>query len=175
MDLAKQTIDRAAAGDQEAQRTIYELLEPRAFRLTRRIVGENNAADVTQEAFLRMFSRLSSFRHEAEFTTWFHCIVVNVALLHRRKQRVREKLVPLNQEIPVSGPVDESDHAELLERALGELEPSDRMLFELKEVDELPYREIAQVLGIPEGTVGSRLNRVRHQLRERLQKMGWGN
>ena len=76
----------------------------------------------------------------------------------------------------VPGRIDQAanlENAELLEVALSRIDPELRIVFELKEVDELPYSEIAEIVGIPEGTVGSRLNRARTELRDHLTQLGW--
>ena len=65
------------------------------------------------------------------------------------------------------------ENAELLEVAMLRIEPELRVVFQLKEMDELPYSQIAEIVGIPEGTVGSRLNRARTELRDQLPQLGW--
>ena len=65
------------------------------------------------------------------------------------------------------------ENAELLEVAMLRIEPELRVVFQLKEMDELPYSQIAEIVGIPEGTVGSRLNRARTELRDQLTQLGW--
>lgn len=66
-----------------------------------------------------------------------------------------------------------SEVVEMVTKAMERIEPDLRWIFELKEVDELSYAQIAEIVGIPEGTVGSRLNRARRELREQLLKLGW--
>jgi len=181
MSANDETIDddvifRAAVGDRDAQRLIYETCGGRVFHTVQRIVGSCDAADVTQDAFVNLFEKLSSFRHESAFTTWLHRLVVNQALQHLRKRgREMKKTRPL----PESGVADKSPSSpndevdELLTEAMGRIEPELRLVFQLKAVDELSYAQIGEIVGIPEGTVGSRLNRARRELRSQLLQLGW--
>jgi RNA polymerase sigma-70 factor, ECF subfamily len=166
---------RAASGDRDAQRQIYETYGDRVYRTVQRIVGESDAADVMQNAFIHMFDKLSSFRNESTFITWLHRLVVNEALQHLRKRGRRTmKTQPLiQQDVAVESNSLASEVVEIVTKAMERIEPDLRLIFELKEVEELSYAQIAEVVGIPEGTVGSRLNRARRELREQLLKLGW--
>jgi len=168
-------VKRASTGERAAQRELYEYFRDRTFRVVRRIVGESDADDVTQECFLKVFAKLNTFRFESQFSTWLHRLVVNEALQHirsrsRRKEYSHSMLV---EEMGHAAGVATMENAELLEVAMSRIAPELRVVFELKEVDELPYSEIAEIIGIPEGTVGSRLNRARTELREQLNQLGW--
>ena len=95
-------------------------------------------------------------------------------------QYLRRKKRTLTQSLDYE-PVDRracheehSEQAEVLEAAFADLDPELRTIFLLREGEELPYHEIADVLNIPEGTVGSRLNRARRELQQRLTELGWG-
>ena len=170
-----EVVERASAGERAAQRELYEHFQRRTFRLVRRIVGDSDADDVTQDCFLRMFAKLETFRFESQFSTWLHRLVVNEALQHRRgRSRRKEHGRPsLDAEFGQVGGTATMENTELLETALSRIEPELRVVFELKEVDKLPYSEIAEIMGIPEGTVGSRLNRARTELRDHLTQLGW--
>ncbi len=169
-------ICRAAVGDRDAQRQLYEHFGGRVFRTVQRIVGESDAADVMQDAFLHLFEKLPSFRHESQFSTWLHRLVVNEALQHlRRRRRHVMKVHALPQQEIASS--DRSSFcgelAEMLSFAMERIEPELRLIFQLKEVDELSYAQIGEIVGIPEGTVGSRLNRARRELRDQMLNLGW--
>ncbi len=174
--IEDEVIRRAAFGDRDAQREIYEVFGSRVLRTVQRIVGESDAADVMQDAFLHLFNRLPSFRHEAQFATWLHRLVVNEALQHLRKRgRSVMKTQPLSHENLTTSDRTSlaSELSEILTRAMERIEPELRLIFQLKEVDELSYAQIGEIVGIPEGTVGSRLNRARRELRDQLQNLGW--
>jgi RNA polymerase sigma-70 factor, ECF subfamily len=174
--IREDVICRAAVGDRDAQRHLYEHFGNRVFRTVQRIVGESDAADVMQDAFLHLFEKLPSFRHESQFSTWLHRLVVNEALQHlRRRGRHVMKTHPLPRQEIAS--VDHSsicgELAEMLNFAMDRIEPELRLIFQLKEVDELSYAQIGEIVGIPEGTVGSRLNRARRELRDQMLNLGW--
>jgi len=173
--IHESVVRRASAGERAAQRELYEHFRDRAFRVVRRIVGESDADDVTQECFLKLFAKLHTFRFESQFSTWMHRLVVNESLQHvRKRSRRKESGYPmLDEEVGYVAGAAAMENAELLEVAMSRIDPELRVVFELKEVDELPYSAIAEIVGIPEGTVGSRLNRARTELRDQLTKLGW--
>lgn len=175
MSIDGRSVGLAADGDRAAQRVVYEALFDRVWRLLLRIVGPTDVDDVTQDVFMRLFANLGSFRRESEFSTWVHRLAVNEGLQHLRKDR-RRVLVPLDEAALTSRRGRESDHferKELLEIALARLDDDSRILLHLKEVEQLSYAELAGILEIPEGTVGSRLNRARRDLKDRLLALGW--
>lgn len=138
------------------------------------MVGLQDAADLTQHVFLQVFGRIGQFSGRAQIGTWIYRVAVNEALQHLRRSK-RSRLRTLAPE-----PIDLSpdsyvnvDDKELLEQALGRLEPDLRWGFLLREVEGLTYCEIAEALNISEGTVGSRLNRARRKLRQHLIELGW--
>lgn len=161
-------------GDRCAQQQLFEDSQAKIYRLMVRMVGLQDAADVTQQVYLQVYRTIGQFSGRSRLSTWLYRVSVNEALQFlRRKNRMS------NQSLK-SEPVDyracheeRSEQAELLEAAFAHLEPELRAIFLLREVEEMPYHEIAAVLKIPEGTVGSRLNRARRELRERLTESGW--
>ena len=177
-EQADALVERAVAGsqrgDRSAQRELYELCRHDVFRLAVRIVGEQDAVDVMQQAFLQAFRKIGQFSRKARFETWLFRLTVNEAFQHLRRKR-RWKGSDLQHEPMDDSPGHErhAEQKELLEKALARLDPELRAIFVLREVDELSYRDIAQTLDIPEGTVGSRLNRARHELQQHLKDLGW--
>ena len=138
------------------------------------MVGVQSAADVTQQVFLQVFRKISQFSGRSQFGTWIYRVAVNESLQHLRKSK-RLQMQRIEQE-----PIDRSpnnheniDNKELLEQALAQLEPELRSTFLLREIEGLSYDEIARALEIPEGTVGSRLNRARRELKQHLVESGW--
>ena len=173
MSIDARCIQLASDGDRNSQRIIYETLVERVYRLVLRIVGQSDADDVTQDLFLHLFPKLKSFRHESEFATWIHRLAVNEALQHVRRAR-RHATVQLT---PNNTARTEGDNAsewkELFETAMSRIDSELRLILELKELEKMSYLQIAQIMGIPEGTVGSRLNRARRELRDQLLTLGW--
>ncbi len=162
-------------GDPLAQRRLYEASHQNVYRLVVRMVGLQDAADVTQQVFLQTFRKIGQFSGRSQFGTWIYRVAVNESLQHLRKSKRTRRIQPLEQE-----PTDRSpdgrkkvEDAELLEQALAQLEPELRSTFLLREVEGLSYGDIASAIDIPEGTVGSRLNRARRELKQCLVELGW--
>ncbi|PHQ35087.1 RNA polymerase sigma factor [Rhodopirellula bahusiensis] len=165
------TVKGGAGGDRAALRQIYEATADRVFRLMVRMVGQQDADDLTQQTFVRAFTKLDQFSGESKFETWLYRLATNEALQHLRREKHRR-----TKELVVEPTADQTDHVEQDERvamvrtALDQLDPELRAIFTLKEESGLSYQEIAATLGIPEGTVGSRLNRARRELRRLIGK-----
>jgi RNA polymerase sigma-70 factor (ECF subfamily) len=139
-----------------------------------RMVGSQDAADVTQQVYLQVFRKIGQFTGRSQVGTWIYRVAANEALQHIRKAK-RSRLRPLEHE-----PMDRSTDChesfgdkQLLEQALALIDPDLRSTFLLREVEGLSYTQIAEALGIPEGTVGSRLNRARRELKQCLADLGW--
>jgi RNA polymerase sigma-70 factor (ECF subfamily) len=172
--ISGRIIDACRQGDRDAQRQVYEATYDSVYRLMVRMVGRQDASDLTQQAFLQGFRKIDQFCGRASFGTWLYRVATNEALQHLRRSN-RLQTAHLSQEPmdPCVDKYDNIDDKELLERALARLEPELRAAFLLREIEGLPYNEIAQVLQIPGGTVGSRLNRARRELKKLLIELGW--
>ena len=171
---AAEVVEACKNGDPFAQRRLYEESHQNVYRLAVRMVGIQDAADVTQQVFLQAFRKISQFSGKSQFGTWIYRVAVNESLQYLRKAK-RSKMQVLEQE-----PIDRSPNGndnignkELLEQALAQLEPDLRSTFLLRETEGLSYDAIATALDIPEGTVGSRLNRARRELKQYLTELGW--
>jgi len=172
-DLAE-VIAGCQAGNRDAQRRLYDGYHRRVYRLAVRMVGSADAADVTQEVFLRVFARVVTFRGASAFPTWLYRVAVNECL--RYLGRRPRKLQPLVEE-PVcaaAGPERSLEQADLLERALERLDAPLRAVFLLREVEGLRYQEIADILAIAPGTVASQLSRARAELQAFLRVIEQG-
>jgi RNA polymerase sigma-70 factor (ECF subfamily) len=173
-DFVDCVVTECRRGDREAQRQLYEHYHSRVHRLMVRMVGREDAADLSQQVFLRVLQTIHQFNGQSRFETWLYRVAVNEALQHLRR-RSRKGAAPLEFEPAdhAPSPTRHSEEAELLEQALARLDPELRSLFLLREVEQLSYREIASILDMNEGTVGSRLNRARELLQHRLTELGW--
>lgn len=174
MNIDTSLLEACRSGQRDAQQRVYERCHRQVFRLMVRMVGVQDAPDLTQQIFLQMFRKLEQFAGHSRFQTWLYRIAVNEALQHQRK-RHRWSFQALPGD-PLSHRQPESvaaDHRELLEQALARVDPELRAVFLLREQEGLSYHEIAETVGIPEGTVGSRLNRVRRELQQHLVDLGW--
>ena len=178
-------IQRCLAGDTAAFEPLVEKYRQRVWRLAYQVLHDREEAwDVAQEAFVRAFHSLSSFRGQSAFYTWLFRITVNVATdRHRQRgaqarafgpERVTEEEWARSMPDPGRGPDQEATRAEQRERirrALDALPPKARTIIMLSDVEGLSYREIAEVLNCPIGTVMSRLHNARKRLKGLLGPM----
>ena len=171
--VAKMLAD-CRVGDRGAQRELYDSFSQMVYRVMARIVGIDEAADLSQQVFLQVFRKIDKYSGRGRFDRWLYRLAVNEAYQHLRSKRLRR-----HHSLPYE-PVDESirgdertERKDLVQHALARLDPELRSICVLREIEELSYREIAQTLDIPEGTVGSRLNRARRELKEHLIDLGW--
>jgi RNA polymerase sigma-70 factor, ECF subfamily len=175
----------AKAGDVPAFETLVGRYERKIFRLTQNITqNREDAEDAMQEAFLKAFEHLNEFQGNSRFYTWLVRIAVNQALMKLRKRR--PNVVSLDEEVDTGedmmprdvedwGPSPEQRYAQselsdILSRAIGELEPSFRIVFQLRDIEELSTVETAEALGLSVPAVKSRLLRARLKLRENLNR-----
>lgn len=175
----------ARAGDVSAFETLVNRYERKIFRLTQHITqNTEDAEDASQEAFLKAYEHLGEFQGNSRFYTWLVRIAVNQALMKLRKRRNRD--VSLDEEIETEenfmprdvedwGPSPEERYsqdemARILSQVIGELDPSFRTVFQLRDIDELSTEETADALGISIPAVKSRLLRARLKLRDKLNR-----
>ena len=171
-------ISRASDGHRESQKRIYELLAARCYRVIRKIVGDSHADDVMQDFVIHLFSRLNQFRFESSLETWAHRMAVNQSLQYLRKIKREEQRIQKAAEtgeifIDMKKQIDSDEDLEVLELAMQKITGEQRAILHMKEVEGLGYSAISSVLGIPLGTVGSRLNKARNELRNSLILLGW--
>lgn len=174
----------AKEGDREALEELARQCRPKAYAFALQLLrNREDALDVTQEALVSFFGHLDRFDESRHLDPWLLSIVRNQAydLLRRRKARPGESLEDLLEQgapLPArEGPtaLDRVERAELkkrLWRALGELSAEHREILVLRDYQDLSYAEIAEVLGVPKGTVMSRLHRARGALRDLLTAEG---
>src|SRR4051812_34441858 len=162
-------IERYLKGDAAAFSTLVRRHEKRVYNLCFRMLGrEEDARDAAQDAFLTALRKLSSFRGEAQFTTWLHRVAVNACYdILRKKKREPMLEPPRDEEGPEPPGPASPDHADSavtsvdVQRALLRVPQEFRAVLVLHDVHDLAYEDIAQSLGIPVGTVKSRLHRGR--------------
>jgi len=188
-----EAVTRAAGGDHDAFRVLVERYQDRAYGLALRVMrDEEQAKDVVQEAFLKAYRSLDRFEGRSSFYTWFYRVVMNLCIDAKRRQpsgRMVEwdeshaleapagtgldAVDPARQQ--ASGPAGDLERAELRDtigRAIEALPDDARQTLMLREVDGLSYSEIAKSLGVPKGTVMSRLHHARRRLRTLLAEQG---
>ncbi|MFA0746670.1 RNA polymerase sigma factor [Fervidibacter sp.] len=171
-------LERCRKGDERAWAEIVNRYWGLAFRVAYRILRhKEEAEDAVQDAFVQVYLALRNFRQQSQFRTWFYRIVVNCALARLPPSPVESldesqeiELVERAHEDPESV-VLAHERSQLLDWAIQQLPPDWRTVFVLRELEGLSYAEIAEVLGIPIGTVESRLFRARQRLRQLLKPL----
>lgn len=174
-DRDEDLVRRFLSGDRAAFAVLVERHERRMFNLALRMTGkEEDARDATQEAFLTALRKLSSFRGEAAFTTWLHRVTVNACYDLLRKRQRAPLLDRGDDDRREPEPTPAPDHADRtilsvdVQRALLEVPADYRAVMILHDVQDLPQEEVSAILGIPIGTVKSRLHRGRISLARAL-------
>ena len=168
-------VDQAQRGDRNAFGELVRRHYPGVVQVVYRLCGDTGLAeDMTQEAFLRAWLNLPSFRPQSSLRNWLYRIAVNAALdvLRRRKEETLEdeevQMVPDQAMSPESALI-EKERVALLQQAMRSLPEAARSVLVLREYGGLSYQEISTVLEVPVGTVMSRLNYARNRLREILK------
>ncbi len=177
-------IERCRSGHPEAFGDLVTKYQRRLVRTLSSLLGNgHDALDVAQDAFLKAYLNLDSFRGDAAFYSWLFRIAWNGAATLRRKQRVRASAsldaireqsgIEPDDISPTSDPtraLQTSEDQQLLRQALNELGEDYRTALILKEIEGLSYEEIATLTDCPIGTVRSRIHRARQELRAKLDR-----
>lgn len=177
---------QVTAGNGDAFGMIVERHQDRLYNTVYRLVGSaEDARDVLQDVFLKAFENLDRFRGGSSLYTWLFRIAVNTSLSHRRKRR----WVPMGLAAPDDAentgrppladpsPADPADPLmaaeteRLIQEAISSLDDEHRTIVVLRDIQHCDYREIADILDVPPGTVKSRLHRARLLLRDRLKPL----
>ena len=163
-------IARARAGDEAAYRWLLGRYRARVVRLAAHVLhGDGDAEDLAQEAFVRAFQRLGSFRGRGRFSAWLFSLTVRLCLDRRRSARFRREVPADAAPNAVSNAVSPDaspDTRLLIDALLDRLTPPLRAALVLRELEGFEYDEIAEMLQIPVGTVRSRLHAARARFRE---------
>ena len=176
--IDSRTIAACQQGDREALRTLFEEYKDRVYSIAIYSLSgdEMAAADVTQQVFLKLMTRIGQFRGNSEFATWLYRLVVNTCHDEHRKQKRFVALADSFLQTHASGESPRKQYArkELagqVQSAVAELKPKLRWPILLRYVEGLSYEEIAEVLGCSKGTVASRLNRGHKTLAKGLRHL----
>lgn len=185
MDADTQLVKLCLAGNQAAWEELLRRHATRLYQLFYRFTGNRQETeDLTQDVFLRVYQTLGTYRPEqGSFKTWVTSVGRNLLIDHYRRSRHDRETrslddetgAPPEQATPQVGPERLACQGELrrhVERALLDLRPELREAVILRDLQELEYREIQRILGVPEGTVKSRINRGRIELARALERIG---
>jgi len=175
-------VSRVKAGDQEAFGTLLHRYQDKVYSVVYHYVGQQeDALDLTQEAFVKAYTQLGGFRGQSSFYTWLYRIAINVSIDAVRKRATRKALsveqaetTGLQLASSERGPdpqqaLEADELSATLRVALAKLSPALKATVIMHDVEGMTHEEIGQVLGCSEGTAKSRLSRARSELRRRLQ------
>ncbi len=182
-------VQRFRQGDMESFSLLVAKYQDRIYNMLLRMCGRPaDAEELAQEAFLRAMERIGQFRGKSKFYTWLFRIAANLAISHRRRSgRIKfhslsgpedgdsgggDALTAMMAEKRHIGPQEAAVAAETNQRvmlALGELDEEFRLVIVLRDIEEMDYAQVADVMNVPVGTVKSRLYRARGMLRDRLR------
>ncbi len=183
----KKCIQKAAKGDANAFEELVLRYQTQVYNLCYRMTGNaEDAADLTQDVFVKVWKHLGSFQFDSSFSTWLYRLATNCCLdfLRSQKRKPTISLVVENEEdgeqtidIEADGPTPEEQVISREEReellwAMNQLDDEQRQILTLRVVNDLSYTDIAEILNIKEGTVKSRLSRARENLRKKLLEAG---
>ncbi len=184
MDADNQLVERCLGGEEAAWEDLVKVHTRRVYGICYRFTGSDQAAqDLTQDVFLRVFRSLKSFRAaEGTFSVWLARLARNLLIDHYRRTKLDRASSSIEEQLPMleektaslgrtEGLLAGREASEVLQAALQKLSPDLRETVILRDLEDLDYREIAQVLHVPEGTVKSRLNRGRAELGRILRKL----
>src|SRR5690349_24476272 len=181
-DVIETLIQRCLQGDQVAWEQIVRQYWRKVFNVAYKFVGKHDEAeDLAQDIFLKIFKSLDTFDRRANFQTWMISISRNLCIDHYRSVRKERQTIArdvdsndLQPATPERGPYAQAEHQDLraqLRTALEALPLTLRTAVVLRDLQELSYQEIADRLGLPEGTVKSRINRGRIELAHQLKRV----
>ncbi len=181
-------VQRFKEGDRSAYTEIVRRYQHRVYTLCIRWMGNDRIAEeVSQDVFLALYRALPRFRGDAQLSTWVYRVVVNHCKNRRlyRMRRKQDRHEPLEgtrrdedepaRQIPSEGPgtdagIHRTEAEELVREALELLDEQQRHIIVLRDVEDLSYEEVGELLGLPRGTVKSRLHRARAQLAQILSR-----
>ena len=175
-------IERCLKGDQSAWDAIVRLYWRKVFNIAYKFVGRHDEAeDLAQDVFLKLFKSLGTFDRRANFSTWLISVSRNLCIDHYRSMRREHDVVAHDVDASAVATasstdsplvaLERRDRVSLLRAALDRLTPSLRTAVMLRDIQELSYQEIAERLGVPEGTVKSRINRGRTELARQIARL----
>ena len=170
--VTDEIIERCLNGDQAAWEAIVRMYRRKVFNVAYKFVGRHDQAeDLTQDVFLKLYKSLDTFDRRANFQTWLISVSRNLCIDHYRAVRKERETInrdvdpsdfaPASPDTRVDTQLEQRDRVKLLRKALDKLAPTLRTAVMLRDIQELTYQEIADQLHLPEGTVKSRINRGR--------------
>lgn len=181
-DTIETLIQRCLSGDQRAWDLVVRRHWRKVFNIAYTFVGKHDEAeDLTQEIFLKIFKSLNTFDRRANFQTWLVSVSRNLCIDHYRSVRKERETIdravdpsdlsPAAVDAGAMAALEQRDRVELLREAMAALPETLRTAVLMRDIQELSYQEIADALQVPEGTVKSRINRGRTALAQEIRRL----
>jgi RNA polymerase sigma-70 factor, ECF subfamily len=183
----KDIIERCRNGSLGAFNDLVNRYEKQVYNFAFRLTNNyDDASDIAQDAFLRVYHAIGTFRGDSSFSTWLYRITTNVFLDDRKRARAHPKLsldeyleleeASISRQIEDPGPspeaiVEEAERSRILQQAISTLPEYQRLMVVLYHAQQKTYEEIAEIMDLPIGTVKSRLNRARLALKQKLSAL----
>jgi RNA polymerase sigma-70 factor, ECF subfamily len=178
-------LEKAKNGDVQAFELLVEGYQKKVFNVALRMMGNyDDAGEIAQEAFIRVFKSIKSFKEESTFSTWIYRITTNICLDELRKRK-NKKIISIDEDIrfedgeakrqiedfkPTPDVIAEKNEIKkIVTDAINSLSEEHRLVLVMRDIQGFSYEEIAKITKCPEGTVKSRINRARQALKEILK------
>jgi RNA polymerase sigma-70 factor, ECF subfamily len=170
------SIEQCLRGDRQSFRALYQRYQPKVRSMLYQLCDSSSLDDLVQEVFLRVWKGLPQLRQTSQFATWLYRITWNVASDRRRQlASFKDRERNLSQMLPSSPTdrlLDNLHYQDLVRRGLEQLSFEHRCVLVMHDLEEVPQKEVAEILEIPVGTVKSRLFHARAAMRQFLQQSG---
>jgi len=168
-------VKKVKSGDKNAFCELVEKYKERVYFVAYRMTSNHaDADDLSQEAFIKAYQSIGSFREKSSFFTWLYRITINITINHLKKFG-RNRPFELDENIRIANDPDSPEKTaqrrelhEQITKAINSLPPKERAVVELAILEDLPHKQVAQILGCMEKTVSWRLFRARKKLKEKL-------
>lgn len=171
-------IDRASKGDQKAFSELFHEYREMVYRVVYKLLGNSEETnDAVQQTFIELYKSLPGYAGKSKFTTWLYRIAVNVSIQFFRKRRTQDKNQPFNPEIHADTsngsdhPLEKKELRKQIEEALASLHIRKRTVVVLHDIENRTMEEISDIIGVPVGTIKSRLFYGREELKKKLEKV----
>jgi len=173
-DIPGKILEGCINGKEKSQYKLYEILSPKMYALCMQYANdEDDAKDIMQEGFIKVFQKISQFSGKGSFEGWVRRIMINTALEKYRSKVYMQNVDEIthhSEDLMVEGVLEEISAGDLM-KLIRSLTPKYRMVFNMYAIEGYSHKEIAELAGISEGTSKSNLSRARTILQQKLNKL----
>ena len=171
-ELNEITIKSAANGDKKSFKKVYENYSSFVWKIIFRTVnGDRDAAEkILQDVFIKVYKKLSSFKFSASFSTWLFRITYNETLLYlRKKKKQNERVILFDDSMGKAKKNDLYENKELVTMILNYLQPNERFLLVAREINNIPFEELAEITGQTPGALRTQLHRIKEAIKKHFK------